>query len=629
MGGMVRIGRGAVACVLMASILATNAGASISDDHAGGPPPSHIDRRQLAMASDAGAPDWLTSALGDPKVKLFHDTFSGPWPDLSGDRVDDVMSVDYAVQTSADHVVINESMELAVFNGKNGRKLWSKTYKLGQGWGTPLSARVGSTGRNGVVVLLAEEEKLSFVGLDSSGSQVYSQEFEMARRFPDPVAPYTDVASYGLLDALPGPATDVMVGVADVSEFPTPPGVPGVAAVMTTKVIDGSSGELVTHLEPEIGLGRVPKPMPAPDLDADGLDDVVIAYVLPDVSLDPETGLPEVPNVESEYLRARRGQDGSKIWTSDPLELGEPTESYFDQPYLKIEDALGDVTSDERPDVLLERYPTPFGEFVLSSPDKPARFLFVSGANGSYIWDKEADDSALVGDLDSDGDRELLFANEYKAKKIRGTRLMAYEGTGHVLYERRIPAEADPWGDREWEGVSSDLSLTGDVDVDGTGDVFLYQTLWVSDKNSTMGMTLRPLIVSSLEGRTLGPRLEQDRPLRSSVDGRGTDLMRFPYRGPPSAVRVMDGLTRRMVIRTDLDIPMTLPTEDDWLSSLIAFHADRDPCADLVALVQNDKNSFLAVIDGASGRIKWSHRLVGPDLGDLEQSPPVDANRRC
>ena len=134
------------------------------------------------------------------------------------------------------------------------------------------------------------------------------------------------------------------------------------------------------------------------------------------------------------------------------------------------------------------------------------------------------------------------------------------------------------------------------------------------------------MLISGATGARLGV-LRDLSPMGASIDGRGDDLYRWS--GSPAGMEVLDGRTRTMRLGIDFDIPLTLPTDFDYLIP-IAARLDGDRCADFVGTLTNSRSTFAVAIDGGSGRLLWVKRQQGVDLGGpVRQTRRSDRNHAC
>lgn len=573
--------------------------------------------RFLYWAQQTASPELVEALqLVDPGGRFI---LNLPWDDMTGDGLDDVMAID--LDFGPDGMGFTGiSSKLTVLDGRSGDVLWAREFEDQPAF--PAEARLGPKARNGVVVLTIDPETYAtvFIGLDHRGRELYKYSFAS-----DGTSGGTaeEVVSFALQNSLEGRATEVLVGLSSVTRtIPVDPAVPSLVARTRTAVIDGKTGTLVEHPDLEIGVGRVPIPLTAPDLDGDGLQDHVVTYVLPDVEYDEESGLPLVPELEEELVRGRRGVDGTRLWTSAPLDLADD----WDDPPISAELALGDQTRDGHDEVLLvlgqHGYINSDFEYVYPSSHRRGVWS-LNGRNGDVVWHRPVSSAVVVEDLDGDRRRDVLLVDPVDGDKRSGTRITGASGLdARRIYSRFFRVDRD-----DDQRVYADLWSAGDLQPDGVSDFILDQTLRRDFANGVELALIRNVLFSGADGRRL-QGLGMGWPLGASVDGRGDDLYR--WRGTsPNEVAVADGTSGRTLVEAALDIPLTLPTDVDYLIPIPA-RLDRDRCADFVGTFENSRSTFAVAIDGGTGRLLWAKRQQGPDLGGpVTQTRRVDTNRAC
>lgn len=566
------------------------------------------------------APRELVEALqiGDPGGRFI---LNLPWHDMTADGLDDVMAID--LDFGPDGLgLTGVSSKLIALNGRDGTALWSRDFEDQMVF--PVEVTLGKKARGGALALVYDFETYAtvFVGLDHRGRTFYEHAFPVETSVEDgEVFGSEDVVSFAVQDSLAGRADDVFVGIANVTRGPrVDPAVPSVVARTRTAAIDGKTGDLVEHAETELAVGRVPMPLAAPDLDGDGLDDHLIAYVLPDVEEDEESGLPVLPPVEGELVRGRRGTDGARLWTSPPLELAEG----WDAPPLKTGVTLGDQTRDGHDEVLLSfeqhSYLSAGGEIVRPGPDQKGVWS-LSGRKGDVLWARPVTHGLVIDSVDRDRRRDVVLVDNVQGKRS-GTRLTVASG----LDARRVYTKFFSVRRRNGQTVDSNVWPAGDLQPDGVDELILSQGLRRESANAGSYEWVRDVLLSGATGRNMRS-LHDLSPMGASVDGHGDDLYRWP--SSPAAVGVIDGRTRGPRLYLELDIPLTLPTDADYLIPIPA-RLDRDRCADFVGTLANSRSTFAVGIDGGSGRLVWAKRQQGLDLGGpAMQTKRLDRNRAC
>lgn len=545
------------------------------------------------------------------------------WGDMTGDRRDDVLALE--LDFGPGGLALTEmSTRFEALDGRTGRSLWRREFDR---FTLPVPVRLGRKARTGVLAPSRdnEDDTTTFLAIDHRGRTFYEQSFQAASRADAGVVTgREDVISFDVQNSLRGGATEVLIAIADVRQTgEVDPALPALVGRTRTATIDGRTGRVVTHPDVEVGVGRVPTPLVAPDLDGDGLDDHVITYVLPDAERDEETGLPIVPDPRAEYVRGRRGTDGAKLWTSDPLDFGDD----WDGPALQAEVGLGDQTRDGHDEIVLsyDRFPSfrPDMQFGFPSPHLQGVWS-LSGKDGDLLWHRSMTSVVVVEDIDRDKRRDVVLVEDVSGKKRSGSRVVGASGLdARPVYGRFFPVPRD-----EDQQVESYVWEAGDLQPDGVRDVVLWQVLERHLDNGGGEWEIRdPMLLSGATGaRFAGSRHVS--PLRASLDGRGDDLYRWDT-SSLAGIDVVDGRTRALRLSIDFDIPLTLPADDDYLIPMVA-RLDGDRCADFVGTLANSRSTFAVAIDGGTGRLLWAKRQRGLELGGpIQQTRRVDRNRAC
>ncbi|HEV2756887.1 MAG TPA: hypothetical protein VG318_14060 [Actinomycetota bacterium] len=546
-----------------------------------------------------------------------------PWGDLTGDGLADVLALGYEDGPGGLGGAEGRT-HVTALSGLSGRTLWSRSFD--EGFAFPIDLTLGRRGRSGVLMVSFRypAPTVAFIGIDSRGRDVYRHEFAPTNSADaGVVSGREEVVSFDLLDALPGRATELLIGVADVRQVPQAhESLPDLVARTRSLLVDGRNGNLDVHQYTEVGVGRVPIPLAAPDLDGDGFDDQVVTYVVPDLEYDEETGLPIVPDATMEHVRGRRGSDGVKLWTSPPLDIASEWES----PNLVVT-RLGDYKRDGSEELLLSLDPYGYRSSSIrwtGGPPDPHGLWLLSGKDGNLHWYARGHSPTLLGDLDVDGRGDLVTAVDVSGRRKSGTWLVARSGLdGASLYRRFFRLNA-----KGVEVVESFLGGVGDLHPDGAQEVILQQALRREFDGGMEWALFHPRLVSGRTGTKI-PRSGHVYPIHASIDGRGDDLETFPGGDSLAEAHFVDGSTRRLRLSVGFDIPLTLPTDMDYLLA-IAAPLNRDACADFVGTLSNETSTFAVMIDGGSGRVLWSRRQLGLELGGpIVQTLRVDRNRAC
>ena len=583
------------AALAAVSTVAPAAGAGARGDGAVPPP------RELAVQAFRilGAPDWVLEQLEADDADRDH-PFLRRAGDLDGDGRDDVISGTYEGTHLVDRTVVITGrrgfdgeqlfrtdtgvpgqLMLAVPTtvgtaGDAGVLVAVYTFTFGSG-GSPLLGSYGEhpAGVNNAAVGM----ELHLIGIRGDGVIAWSRSFTegLFAYTGSTLALVRDLPILaGTLDAAPGGATDIALGV--YQRTPTSDSQDDSLRVTTVDGTDGGdAGSLdldIDHTETTIA--------PGPDLDGDGLDDVL-------VHLRPEN---EAASVPSPTLVAVRGSNGSELWRSTAYPLARTT----------LARSVGDVSGDGGAEVAV-------GEPGLRGQSAPPRrVVLLDGASGATMFDRSADTARALGDIDEDGLSEVLLSTSQSTASAAAVLHQAVDGDGNEVYERSY----------ELQGVSgpqtSLLGAPGDVDADGVPD--LTQQLSVLTTTSSSSRIFEERVLSGLTGETLrvgGPTGG----LGVSLDGLGDDVFAVTSWGSSVFdVTAADGLTG------DELFTMRLRPRGDVTPSRIVTAADvtGDGTPDLIVSgegrVAPEFDFFYAstgwvnvrdayVLDGKNGAVLW------------------------
>lgn len=594
-------------------------------------PPQAVgsDRWMLEKAKDLGAPEELIDALlgsarDDESVPVGY-RVDVPWPDVTGNGLQDVMAMHIV------HIPGTQSgrLEFTMRDGLDGRALWNWAGEYVDGGLFPVRARVGRKGHNGVLMIKWEDRDVTFLGLSHRGRQVY--EYSMG--------PLTDLASghvvreeslrgFSLFDGLEGRATDILLEVGEGAGLePEDAGV-GLSAMLgvRARILDGRDGSIVDHEQLEPVAIRSPRLYPAPDVDQDGLEDYVAFPVIPD--LIPE-GQEPLPSIDGHYMRARKGTDGAAIWVSDSIEMRDAplvwtSGSEFPQQ-VQVYSDLGDLVGDGRRDILVQVYDIPF--FEEDPADAESTINVIDGETGWLRWHKSGWNPLAIGDVESDGHRDVITLQNIFSDDRFGVRLIARSGeSGRSMYKRKhllkkkMPEDADPY---------AYLYPTGDLEPDGIPEMALTMGWFRSGAGE---IHFRGYYITARSGKRL-PILRHGF-IFAAVDGRGDDLLR-PILDEDDKLRRLEinsgtSFKRILSLRASAN-GQPLSDAEFWGATPARFNRDR--CVDILAKVAvstagQPGATFSIAIDGGSGRILWTQRRGGT----IEEPPRVtarDQNTAC
>jgi hypothetical protein len=595
--------------------------------------PAELTIEALAhkQLEELGIPeDFLPFLRDDAKVRTGRALFGEAAPDLDGDSAPEVLETDlrysYAarqgVQDSLPTVQSEVDTRIVVRQSTTGKKLWAKRYNR-DAWA--ISMRVGEKGRQGVVVVsglwnfygTTETSTLGFDAFEGrSGKRLWSREYSSVTRY-DLLTTVSEDAPLMIarFDALEGRAEDLMVAFATrVGDF--------FDTVMATRVvvIDGATGVEHQHPMVDVGVNWWPIPLPTKDLDKDGLEDYATTN-----NHGVDLGGSQEPPSFGGTVYARKGTDGSSIWTTSGIEMA----------LFAFTIELPDVVSDGTPDVALNTYveknnsllPAPIDVPLISFVRYEDRVYLFDGRFGTERWHRPREWIYSPGDIDSNGKDDLLMG-KFKIQPKRSRTLfdqLAVDGDGHRLWGKVSVWEHEalpcPKGFCvAWYGYSVDVSP--DVQPDRVKDVLFSQDV-------EQDASINDSVTRLFDGRSGDLGFETDDEVQSvgvAIDGRGTDLVSHRIKGNKVRVTAHDGSYESLWTGI-LGGPDKILPRQYWLWA-DGFVLPGDRCGDLVIDASQDNDSFYGVFNGADGQLMW-WRWTGPKAERPTFTQRRDYNKAC
>lgn len=363
--------------------------------------------------------------------------------DLDGDGYQDVLARTVRTAMYDDYTAPGDyyyNFTLEALRGSDGSTLWKRNYDKVDGWTFALSARVGQRARHGVLVYSVNERVrgIEITALDGTGKKLWTSKVNQ------------NATSVAQLDALPGDATDVLVGVENQARGPVD-AERLVGHVAEAHAIDGRDGVIAVHAERETRIGRPLEVLAAPDLDGDGLDD----YVFVD-EWDKWDGA--VSSSGPGTVVARRGTDGTRLWESATITTAGDPNLY----------PVGDLTGDGIADVAVASQ--------IESYELDSRNLLLhmfDGATGDGLWSGNGWYAMNGKDIDKDGLHDVVIALPFREGPDVGMRVEARNGKGEVIYSReRILENKD---NDTYDYIYVALYAPGDLNGDRHPDLLIAQ----------------------------------------------------------------------------------------------------------------------------------------------------------
>ena len=564
---------------------------------AGGATDTAWRRAAAATLVRLGAPEQVgLAALDHPGDGGFAFEALTPAGDFDGDGRNDVLVSRWTLTPDG------EQLDVEARRGSDGTSLWS-TSAPGLAFVRP--AKVGADGRAGALLvsyawegaglLLAGVDRptTTVVGLDGqAGEPEWTATFDGT--IVDHAAGYAVsgvVSSLDTLDAVGGPATDVVVGQVDVTSAPG-----YFAGSVTATVVDGADGAVATTASQDYDDAEIePVVAPAGDLDADGGQDLLV--LLPRYG-DPDAG----------WVSAFSGDSGQPLWQADGVQL---------DPWA-IVSVAGDVTGDGSHEVLL------------SSVFSTARLL--DGASGSTRFQRQAHMAYPLGDVDGDGRGEMgLVTFGFGVTETVAVDVATMGGVGPGFLPgsgvtTAFGGSGGAWGaggpaagftvkavDADGATVRRDaarlrlppgehaavveLEPAGDVDSDGRVDTI--GSVVVADlERETVASVHR--LMSGRTGSSLWATPIGTLPLHAAVDGDGADVATVRQRhGGRGVVTVRDGRSGDLLWSADLRHLAR------WELELVAADLTGDGAAEVIVRAGDGSTR---VLDGRSGAARWTLR---------------------
>lgn len=299
--------------------------------------------------------------------------------DFDGDGRRDLLAYEWSMGESGE-----ESLTLRAVRGVDGTQLWRR--ETGGFYAFAYPGAVGADGAAGVVLVEHDfsSDGLLFAGtaqapvtitaLAGDGSTVWSRTFD--GQMHDAAVAWTvqDLATdVAPLDAVGGPAMDLLVSVIDVTSTPLSTDVS-----VTAEILDGADGTTSTAVTKSVDDDSEPVAMTTGDLDGSTGDDFMFATMRWD-----EDGFSSHPTSD---LEAYGGASGDVLWAQQ--DAGVHRYSMVTDP--------GDVTGDGR------------SELLISSWGGSTSLL--DGADGQQRWRRRAERAYPAGDVDGDGVGDIALA---------------------------------------------------------------------------------------------------------------------------------------------------------------------------------------------------------------------------
>lgn len=492
-------------------------------------------------------------SVSSPSLRLSEfnslgDTFGGivPAGDLNGDGHGDVL----------DERVVNrgivEVASIVARDGRTGRAIWRWHHAVQDA--STLSAlpgRVGASRRRGVLILFATDKDSGATVISMSALSGRSGH-ELWRRQVGS-GPDGDIELVEKTHDLPGADMDLVVAVADE----------GPRSLLEPVIVNGMNGHLVrlpAHPgvgEPEVALYSVP------DLDGNGLDDLVLSRGGPHPGIVAEDGR------TGRVLWALHGsgfRSGNAIVTS-----------------------VGRLTGSRDPDLIVTTNPPGFKGRQVQT--------LVQGSNGHILWSKRADEVLPVRRAGPHLDAAVDLVDDLHPAKghagAAGISVRAYTPRGHLIYKTTVTV---PTSKPPLNFAQETVGIAGDFQPDGAKDVQV--SVFSSPRHHKIGW---------INGRTghfhVLPFLAF--PVGHLSPQRGTDLVDLKPRGNHGRRLMLTGVsaTHHVFWRRVLRVPA------NYDGQVVSLHASSGECADIAVTDDDFPGGQVAAVYTGSGHLLWTLRF--------------------
>jgi hypothetical protein len=498
--------------------------------------------------------------------------------DMNGDGVGEVLDARY-------HPAGEDSERLVLFcrSGASGAVLWKKVVAARSGHVyLPLPQLLGAKGLPGVVINDVGSStsgktvtvSVRLVALDESGVKFWSHKESGTIDSSTNAEQHVPIPAG--LDTFQSDAQDVLIGRYDS------PGGEDAAVTMQPIRVRGRDGTVAALGAAVTSTAGSPSLADVPDLSGDGLADTVVVV--------PGSG-------DGTGVFARRGIDGSQIWTNTSLTVNPGA----------IATPVGDVHasasgSPDVDDVAVSTgsptggglgLPLPFPD--PTAPGEHGQVALLDGASGTSVWAKDGDSAYPVLQAgkplkpatgvvmtDTESDDTTTTAT---------TTLTTYDDAGEQVYASTYKASTTTSADGDTMAIGI-VGEVGDFDADGSTDG-LALVLVTSGENSDLTETL----FLGKDGSALKTGAAE--PLGGSTTGDGDNLV---------VVKTHHGIIVSMRRGSDNTVLWrNKVVHSRGVRAAAAFGMpmhDTSTCADVLVVGDGPKHAAAGLLT-AKGKLEW------------------------
>lgn len=562
---------------------------------------------RLGLPSSADEAVRSRLAPGDDVQHLAYVMDAG---DLDGDGLSEVLDVRErgVPQDQLDGwTVYTYTTTIAAYRGRDGKQLWSRSFAEGD-FVFAVPARVGAAGKRGVIFLsyadlsaaVAGDGSVTLSAVDGRGTELWARQIPGVWAGACAMVECAGADGWAVvedeLDAVKGPATDLLVGVVTMAD-------PGAAWVEHEHflLVSGADGAVTDPGAFGVQANGWVAAAAVPDVSRDGLAD--FAVLTGDYDADTTTAT------------AYSGTGGPALWTSSALP-GAWTRAVV---------AVGDTNGDRTPDL------------AITDTYHEEKAHLLDGKTGTRRWTKPGR-AAAIGDVNRDRKADVALFR-YATQGRASVRAEVYDNAGKLRWRasRALPAGSEagtpipppppPPGETSTNAaatrIETFIGLGGDMNADGVPDVG-YSIVVTPEGDKTRRDE------GWVDGRT--GRVRRDPApdlvmLSGAVDGRGDDSVVTTLDRGRLTVTTYAGDTGRLLWRSTVAVAAGYRSP----YNRVAVRLTSRRCADLLVTVSSESNIQTIAFRGSTGLPLWAVVRDGGNASPKMSKPKVlthaDRNR--